>query len=387
MLKHFAQLQNIFSISMKEKNRIFIKFLGIKINIKIKNFDYKQENIILNQSNLNKNYNTNSKKNILIVINNLTVNGGIETRLKQYLSLLKSQNYEIFILCEQNQNSDLLVYNNFCLKFEASNIENCILELIKKYNIKIAEFNFGASKYLKYLNINNLKKYVRTGCIIHNKGLKQLKLISNFDYRIIISSRMLKIKSYKKLKNMTVIANAINYIEPVWKFQNQNKALIISRIEKDKLRTICSAIEYCKKNNIDFDIAGNKEISYINKLKRKYNISDNVFIGKIDTIEFLKENWEKYLFIGGVGQVIIEAGILGYPCFCSSSINYKESSFITSDNIISESWNFTISRRNFIKKIPYLDLNNIEKYNLNSYLKEHRNLDKMFEKYTELISG
>ncbi len=378
--------KHLFSFEYKDQKHFNINFLGIKFNLKIKSDNFKEENLILNQDNLNKNYNHNSKKNILIITDFLLTKGGMETRLNQYLSFLKSKNYEVYILSEQNLNPDLLSFNNFFLKYSASNIETCILELIKKYNIQLIEFNFGGSKYLKYININNIKRYVKIGCVIHNRGLCHFKLINSFDYRIIISSHMLKIKNYNKLKDINIIPNSIKYIEPVWKLQNQNKALIISRLDKEKLKTLYSAIEYCKRNNIDFDIAGYKSVPISNILKNKYNISDTAFIGEIDSILYLKENWDKYLFVCGVGQVIIEAGILGFPCFCCSHINFKESSFITIDNIVSDSWNFTINRKKFINKIQYLDTNNIHKYNLNTYFKEKRSLDKKLEEYFEIIN-
>ena len=168
---------------------------------------------------------------------------------------------------------------------------------------------------------------------------------------------------------------------------NQNRAILISRIDKEKLPTIEAFITYCQNINIDFDIAGKDETGNIitELLIKKYNIPFEKFIGNVNTIDFLIRNKDKYLFVGGVGQVAIEAGILGFPVLCLAHLGVEYSTFITKTNF-SDFQNFTIRNRFNYKQILNLDLNDIEKYSINALICKNLDIEKFFKKYYELLN-
>ncbi|EFT4508848.1 glycosyltransferase family 4 protein [Salmonella enterica subsp. enterica serovar Stanley] len=98
---------------------------------------------------------------------------------------------------------------------------------------------------------------------------------------------------------------------------------------------IINFIKICNQYNVGYHIAGafdgaNKIVSKL----IKEGLNENVFIGYIDTIPFLEEHADEYLFVAGVGQAIMEAASLGYPALVTAfTKNYHHSSFITPANI------------------------------------------------------
>lgn len=119
-----------------------------------------------------------------------------------------------------------------------------------------------------------------------------------------------------------VLPNALAYKPAVWKFGGQQTAVFISRLAADKVPSFEAFIELCRKGNIPFELAGGlagKEARAVKRaLQQQYALADKVFIGEVDTQEFLTRRAKRYLFVGGVGQVILEAGQLGYPCVVCS---------------------------------------------------------------------
>jgi len=116
------------------------------------------------------------------------------------------------------------------------------------------------------------------------------------NYRIGISDRLFTI-DYANLGHHLTLPNGIDAGVPVWNYCGQRKALIISRLQKDKFMRLCAAIEFCATRNIPFEIAGMPENSSTTKrLKRRYTLRPDVVApGAINTKEFLKKNADRYL--------------------------------------------------------------------------------------------
>ena len=372
-----------------------IKFLGISFTFKTKKWlkEAIVQNIELNKTNLS--YQIKTNKNILFIVSNLMEKGGIETRLFQYINQLTNLGWNCYILSENNKNKDLNKFINFYLNFDAKNFDDCLNEIIDKYNIKTIEFQFKNPKILKNLNLKNLKKKATIGYTIHNTGIKNQNLINNFNYKIFVSKFMYE-NHYRKISNPTIIQNQIEidkYINvPSWEYKNQKTALLISRISQDKLASIECFIQYCIKNNIDFLIAGKQEPkkNIKEKILKKYNLNENIFIGNIDTIDYLSKNIENILFVGGMGLSILEALFLNFPCFCCNNYKAKSYSFITKNNIQYFD-NFTINKNSLIvknrKKEYYLDLEDISKYQQRDFIIKNRNINSTIQNYIETIKN
>ncbi|EBN6863681.1 hypothetical protein DYJ33_28645, partial [Salmonella enterica] len=137
------------------------------------------------------------------------------------------------------------------------------------------------------------------------------------------------------ITNATYILNWTEWPSFSWKYTDQKRAILITRISKDKLPSIINFVKICNKYNIDYDIAGafDNASDIISSLV-KDGLNKNAFLGYVDTIPFLKEHADKYLFVAGVGQAIMEGTSLGYPSLVTSfTDDYQDSSFITPDNI------------------------------------------------------
>lgn len=373
-----------------------IKILGISFIYKTRKW-LKQANTInieYNKNNLRQ-PKRNGNKNLLFIASNFIEAGGIETRLEQYLNCLSAIGYNCYILSENNDNEHLKKYTNFILNFDAINFEQCLEEIIDYFNISIIEFQFKSSKFLRNLNIKRLKTKVRVGCVIHNLGVKKYNSINQFDYKIFASKFMYQ-NHYLSIKNADVIQNGVdikrNKLLKTWIYRNQKKAILISRISSDKLKSIEGFIRYCQVNSIDFLIGGEENQS--DKIKqhliKNFKLHENVFISQINTLEYLSQNANNILFVGGVGLVVLEALYLNYPVLCCSDFTSDNYSFITKDNIALFD-NFTINKKSLVtrknKKEFSLDLNNISKYQLRDYIIENRNLKKYIEKYLSIIGG
>ena len=129
------------------------------------------------------------------------------------------------------------------------------------------------------------------GCVVHGEiiGMDTSRLQS-LNYRIGISDRLFTI-DYANLGYHLTLPNGIDAGVPVWNYCGQRKALIISRLQKDKFMRLCAAIEFCATRNIPFEIAGMPENSSTTKrLKRRYTLRPDVFApGAINTREFSEE--------------------------------------------------------------------------------------------------
>jgi len=403
-LKEFMKTCRIFGIPVLsfgssdklDYKRKQLKIFGIKIKYKNLNWLRHAAKYNLEQNIKNLSYEASkNNKNILFIASYFVEAGGIETRLLQYIKELEKFGWNVYLLSENNSNKKLKEYINFYLNFDSSNVQECLEKIIEKYNISCVEFQFKSSKILKNFDIKSLKRKTKLGCCLHNIGVKRIDKINKFDYKILVSGQMYQ-HHYKNILNPVIIKNSVNVSDfnnfPQWKYIGQKKAILISRIGMEKIESIECFIKYCIKNSIPFEIAGGEQYKNTlkDKLVKKFNLKRNVFIGQINTLEYLKENLDKYLFIAGVGQVILEGGIMGCPVFISSSYNKENYSFLTKENFDLFD-NFTIKSYSPInkenKKELYLDLLNLEKYIIKDELVNKRSIDYCFKKYLEVIGA
>lgn len=389
----------LFEKTSSEKydyKRARIKFLGIS-------FTYKTKEWLINANNDNLEKNKinliqpvgNGDKNILFIASNFVKAGGIETRLLQYIKQISSFGWNCYILSENNENEALKNLTNFSLNFDATNFDKCLNEIIERFNINVIEFQFKNPKILKNIDLDKLKTKARLGCIIHNLGITDYKSVNKLDYKIMVSKFMYE-NHYTRIKNADVIQNCIDTSlyqnKPTWTYKGQETAVLITRIDTDKMKSIECFIKYCKKNNIKFLIAGGENTSKLlkKKLINKYALKEETFIGNVDTMEYLSENTDNILFVAGVGMVILEALYLNYPCFCCSEFNWKNYSFVTYNNIMLFD-NFTIRKNSLVsqkkKKEFIIDKNNINKYQQKHYIINNRNLRVCAKKYMNIIEG
>lgn len=328
---------------------------------------------------------------ILYVIKRIENCGGVETRLLQYADLLVRHGYEVVFVTETNRFAPLDRFPCYHLNFHARNFEKSVIDLILRLGIDTVELQIKSSKYLNFVNVDELKKYCRVGCCIHgNIGGLDIGILNRMDYRILISDALSRI-DYAQLQPHRILPIAIADNIPQWRYSGQRTALLVSRIGRDKYDQIAAFAEYCQMHGIPFRIAGpSASRSTVKRLKRCFDLQSSHFIGKLDnTVAYLSAHTGEYLFVAGVGQVLLEAGSLGYPCYLASDLGAANSTFITQRNIHGNfGCNLTLAYRMNPAKVEqekYLHIGDLEKYDISDIIREKFNIRNRYAEYEKCI--
>ncbi len=347
-----------------------------------------------------------NKKNILFIAR-LGKIGGIETRILKTIPTLEKY-FNIFILSPIDhykyidliKQKNIFTYQTNFLR-NPDNLTLFIKKIIAIHNIDIVEFEYGYFWQLNYkeLKINNAKL---VGAFHHHLDHHRDNTINNHIYKELNNfDAVIKIKENLGLPthhNSHIISNGVIEIKNYYQLNNSKNCLIISRISKDKLKSITKFIEFAIKNNINPILAGfidNKKI--YNFLQKKYNLKNENFIGYINTISHLKEFNNKYLFICGVAQVPMEAIAFGYPCLTTS-----ESERVAKNNwgltfVKKSNWkelydnNFGIVKNNdgseLSKDFKNIQHNNLEDFKLIDDIKDFLDINIINMKYIDILNN
>lgn len=333
------------------------------------------------------------KKNgsILLVSNNLQKIGGVERRLESLIGALHAAGHPVYVLTEPGDNLQTSAARSLELNFNASNFGESLLAIIRKFNIKVIEFQCKNVSYLRYLDLEAVRKQATCGCTIHFCGKLPFAKIREMDYRIFVSERM-QLWYRKKIPldlPCRIIYNGVPLIPDVWHFNNQRRAVYISRIGYGYLPKIRQFIEYCQSCGIDFHIAGSgRNPRIIQKIRtalsREYNFPEACFIGGIETVSFLKEHASEYLFAAGVGQVALECAASGMPVLILSDHALNDATFATPENYsFFRNRNFTIKRQPDV--IRTLDINKVSSYPIREQIIRDRSQEKISREYISFI--
>lgn len=335
------------------------------------------------------------KKTILYVVKNLATHGGVETRLHAYASCLKSIGYDVLFVSERNCCENIRTSHRcFHLNFHGCNFAGSLKRLAASCRADVIEFQVKDRKYLNERHIESMKRLCRTGCLVHGEihGIPT-DVLNRLDYRVLISNRLCSI-DYSRLGRHLISPNAISTrATTVWRYAGQKRALIVSRLRQDKIRQLQSAIEYCRSRGISFTIAGApRDGRTAACLRKKYGLSDEEFTpGAIDTVEYLASHMGEYLFVAGVGQVLLEAGLLGFPCLVASDLGAAYCSFLTKENILREDVfgrNLTIGHfKDKLEEVQEkeLILGRISDYDVSDVIRDEFSLEKRVAEYVAYI--
>ncbi len=271
-----------------------------------------------------------SKKTLLFVFPDMFHHtGGKETRMLYFFKALQKQGYRIVIIASNTSVNEQLItkYSPHLLDFGNihsfsdhyqinNNITDEIIQIAIKEQASLMEFNLcgKAHNNIDYQKISNI---VSIGFHYHEAPPVELP------------ETLAKYHIANSHKNMLdnplfhVVVNPVNdhTIQQQYQYDHQSKALLISRLSSDKMDVIIPALEFFRQHNIPFDIAApidHRNQRIISKVRRAFDIKEEQFIGRINTINFLSQNTHQYLLVAGVGQVVLEAGAMGYPVLLSA---------------------------------------------------------------------
>ena len=106
-------------------------------------------------------------------------------------------------------------------------------------------------------------------------------------------------------------------------------------------------------------------------------------------MEYLSAHAGEYLFVAGVGQVILEAGSLGYPCYLTSDLGVANSTFLTQDNIHGNFGNnFTLAFKmddGGALQEHELNVDALWKYNISEDIKEKFDIRRRIDEYMDYV--
>lgn len=281
------------------------------------------------------------QNNILIVLEQLGI-GGVETFVLNQVKALKKEKNNVFILGKsglfidkfKSYGATVIEYEFInCIYFDNKMIKN-VEDIIKKYKITEVHINqFSAmniimsaclltnTPYVVYLHMasgiiydenNNGYNYFEKQFITYKKSFE---ILFKYAHKIIAITEKIKdytAKRYNIDKNkMVVIHNSICFDEFKTNNQVQNikNVFLISRLSKEKEKSVLNGIKLYKKlkekMDVKLTIAGDGPIrSEIEEFIKNNDIKDVKFLGSISNV---KEVMDKQDIVIGVDRCILEA--------------------------------------------------------------------------------
>ena len=198
------------------------------------------------------------------------------------------------------------------------------------------------------------------------------------------------------------VPNVVSFPEVFPEYQLMaGKALYVGRIDSEKLLSVKSFVEVCRRYGIEYEIAGslsgNFKVQAWAALQPK-----GTFIGVINTRSFLIEHGAEYAFIGGVGQVVLETVAANLPCLVATHRkDALRSAFVTQKNLNALlRWNCVLRgcpeelvARNtdafFEARTQAMNGDGalLQKYFARSVLESLRNADEIWSHYRKVLLG
>ncbi len=282
---------------------------------------------------------------VLYVLNALSRGGGVERRLALQFRWLRCHGVEPVLVCGRQEYAPLGDCPTLRWLAFAPHSQMKLIDLIRWSGASVVEFNMNPRKFLPFMDLEALGRWARTGCMIHaaveDSGEVEREL-ERLDYRCTSTKHANRFEHFETIPNVVDFPKSCPAFSP-----RARKALIIGRVNDEKLPTVKNFVELCGHYGLDYEIAGPVEeekettvfLSGIPKAK---------LLGLLDARRYLEEKGGEYLFVAGVGQVPLEAAAANLPALVSPHAgDWRRAVFLTEGNQeLMRSWNCVI------KKIP-----------------------------------
>lgn len=339
------------------------------------------------------------KKNVLIISDNF-LKGGLERHILNQYNGLKNKINFVFLFSNYIEHDDFkdskiyhyeverdITVNKFLLAIDK------IVEIVVKEKIDIIHvhpFNsifpaFIASQITKKPIVYTVHGFASLSFInfyngVNNDILFKIYLNNCNPAIITVNNDHYNVLQNKYLaKNINYIPNSINTsLFKNIKLEKNNKWLLISRLDKDKME-VEEVLKILNKLDISLDIIGDGEKrEYLENLTKELKLEDKVtFKGFKDDIP--KEINKGYNGIIGVGQVVLEGLCSNLPVLL---IGYKKITGLIDKKLLDD-----IKDRNFINcnLANEFDINEFE--HVNDNLKKYQLRDEIVKNYDVKITN
>ena len=271
---------------------------------------------------------------ILVVCDNFS-KGGLETQIDTYYQNLSSNDKMIFAFCKFTKTNLLkhaTIYDGFNFSYNDTIKDFCedvekLIEIIKKEKIDVIHVH----PYYGYFASLFASQLTKVKIVYSYHGISSFNFAkTNISQPLFLYAfecgAIAKVFSVSKIgidcfnnfgyKNIVLLENPIDLKKfPVAKYVYNNKWLLVSRIDSDKIEEIKLIIRKMNEFNImQIDILGDgSEINNLEKFIEDNKLSEKVHLnGYSDKI--YAEFTGKYNGIIGIGRVVLEALAMKVPC-------------------------------------------------------------------------
>lgn len=338
---------------------------------------------------------------ILVVCDNFS-KGGLETQIDTYYQNLSSNDKMIFAFgkfTKTNLLKHATIYDGFNFSYNDTIKDFCedvekLIEIIKKEKIDVIHVH----PYYGYFASLFASQLTKVKIVYSYHGISSFNFAkTNISQPLFLYAfecgAIAKVFSVSKIgidcfnnfgyKNIVLLENPIDLKKfPVAKYVYNNKWLLVSRIDSDKIEEIKLIIRKMNEFNImQIDILGDgSEINNLEKFIEDNKLSEKVHLnGYSDKI--YAEFTGKYNGIIGIGRVVLEALAMKVPCILIGNnkitgyVNKKIYNQIKDINFINRTINVSNNKM--------IDENEIE--SIFNDIKNNYSIKVVLKKYFEIL--
>ncbi len=338
---------------------------------------------------------------ILVVCDNFS-KGGLETQIDTYYQNLSSNDKMIFAFgkfTKTNLLKHATIYDGFNFSYNDTIKDFCedvekLIEIIKKEKIDVIHVH----PYYGYFASLFASQLTKVKIVYSYHGISSFNFAkTNISQPLFLYAfecgAIAKVFSVSKIgidcfnnfgyKNIVLLENPIDLKKfPVAKYVYNNKWLLVSRIDSDKIEEIKLIIRKMNEFNImQIDILGDgSEINNLEKFIEDNKLSEKVHLnGYSDKI--YEEFTGKYNGIIGIGRVVLEALAMKVPCILIGNnkitgyVNKKIYNQIKDINFINRTINVSNNKM--------IDENEIE--SIFNDIKNNYSIKVVLKKYFEIL--
>lgn len=329
---------------------------------------------------------------IVFYAENLWERGGVESRLLEYARELRLRGILPVFVARRFKHEGYR--NEICIRarYDAGNFTECLLAIARYFRADALEYQLTWTGSLRRFDIDRIKGKIRTGLVIHSNisGL-DYDALNKFDYRIVMKGTLSNI-NYAAFCDYAVIENAISMPEcPAWGYNGQQKALVFSRFSSDKMATLLNVSAFLKKKGIPFEIVGMvQDEDAKNLLIEKAGLHPSqIKEMNVGGPEYMKKHAGEYLFVAGVGIVLLEAASLGFPCLIASELRPEGCTFLTRESLAEHIYpNFTYpvaTEEGEANIVGEIDVDKIEDYILEDIIRDQYSMSSRIVEYLDVV--
>lgn len=288
------------------------------------------------------------KKVVLYVLDYLIEAGGVERRFELQFDWLEKHGVQPVLVCGRQEYAPLAHVPTILFNERGALSTDFLIEVIRRTQAAVVEFQMKCPRLLHAVDLGRLNKAARTGCMIHGKLRAKAEVLGALNYRA--TSRV----HHKLCEDVTDIPNVVGFSASYPTYDaNAAKALYVGRIDQDKLPTVRNFVAICTRYGFGFEIAGpisrgQKQVNaFISELPQE------ALLGTIDTRAFLQKQGGAYAFVGGVGQVPLEAAAANLPALVTPHLpDPGRAVFLTQENFAKlHEWNCVITEGNIPEEL------------------------------------